>query len=186
MKSMKLVAVVLFSVLSSSALASDGAIYDKKIEKFHEKIGSGMVYKNGKRTLKSYRSCALVVSDFATEAFDRDTLTIAFAGKALDNNLGVNPHGHYVGEQAKMMWDGPLFYDPTTEEKTVKTEDGGYGFSYCNSESETAFAENCDELKVDEKSWEQSIVVYPKRVEQTEIFRKGKKVVTTKVVCRFK
>jgi hypothetical protein len=180
----RLSSIVLTAMLVSQTAFAAGAVYNRAVEAFLDKTGTGMVYRNGKKTLKKERVCALVRSDFATESFDRDILTIAFDGAPLSNNYGVNAHGHYVQGSEQTLWDGPLFYDPVTAEKKIK-DGANFGFEFCTGESDTAFAGPCG--TPGKASWTQQIMIFPeqRRIEQSLAYvdGSGKKTVT-KVVCR--
>jgi hypothetical protein len=182
MKISKLVLGSLF--LSQVTFAYTGALFDPAIKKLvaSEQIGQATVFVNGKKKAIAARECALLITDFATEAFDRDVLTIGFSGNPLSNNYGVNPHGQTV--KGKLLWDGPLFYDPTGGEKRVK-QDGMTGFTFCNAESQTAFAGECNN-EPGKRTWKYTVLISKQASQIVEVFTDAKgKATETKVVCQY-
>lgn len=104
-----------FLLLSSQAMASDGAIYSKLTEKFLNKVGHGRLYENEKPLMRKDRPCVLTREDFETEATDRDVLMIGFIGKPGKN--GLAEAGNEVN--GKTFWGSGLIYDVAVNEEIV-------------------------------------------------------------------
>jgi hypothetical protein len=120
---------------TASAFAFTGAVYDARIQKIvkAQRIGLGMVYKNGKAVLKAPRACALIQSNISNEAIDRDVLVIGYAGKViLTNNYGINPFGHEFPKGT--LYEAGVFYDPISSETETKIP-AGFSFAFGDAQS---------------------------------------------------
>lgn len=139
---MKLVITFAALSLSMAALAADtSAISSKEAKAAQGKVGKGMVTHNGKNVFKAEKACSFFQVDFETEATDRDVLVIGYDGRPTSSNdFGVNPQGHYVGNQT--FWEAGVYYDAATKE--TRTATGGVvKYEVCYGKPNGAFASAC-------------------------------------------
>lgn len=179
MPKLTVVSLALLWLAGSAEASLYRSVHHPKVYPFLNRTGLGTVVVDG-RVVGVTAPCAFVRPMLWDLPFERDVLTIAFAGASFENEYGFSP-----GPERLYGVDyehGPVYHDPTSQE-VIRIDKDSLSFRYCTGKKPDPAYRPCAQKVYDTVK---SLLLTPKLARITkEAFSGGQVTRTTTVTCTF-